>query len=167
MDIFLNFPAISSSECFYISIIENCIFRSKNFFAMIIFSFVVWHDSDSCAIITFIDFWNDSPNRLYTLWRQGKCLMFNLELILERHGFGLHESIYPWISSVISVTVPHNLQLIEFMGPIPQIWRKSLYGGQTISYIQLCGGWALLISMLFEADLFPSEPNTLHTLSTT
>ena len=79
--------------------------------------------------------------------------MFKVELTLEQHGFELHGSIYPWIYSVICVTVPHDLQLIEFMGPVPQIWRKSLYGGQTISYTQLCKGWALLISMLFEGWL--------------
>ena len=79
--------------------------------------------------------------------------MFKIELTLEQHGFELHGSIYPWIYSVICVTVPHDLQLTEFMGPVPQIWRKYLYGGQTISYTQLCRGWALLISMLFEGWL--------------
>ena len=116
----LKFPCHIITRVFlYFYNLRTVFSDQRTFFTMIIFSFVVWHDSDSCAIITFIYFWTDSPNRLYTLWIQGKCLMFKVELILEQHGFGLHESIYPWISSVICVTVPHDLQLIEFMGPVP------------------------------------------------
>ena len=79
----LKFPCHIITRVFlYFYNLRTVFSDQRTFFTMIIFSFVVWHDSDSCAIITFIYFWTDSPNRLYTLWIQGKCLMFKVELIL-------------------------------------------------------------------------------------
>ena len=62
-------------------------------------------------------------------------MSLEVQLILEQHGFKLHESTYTWIFFLINTTVPHNLQLVESTDVEPCVPRADSGTGASVDLV--------------------------------